>query len=354
MNFKILFKNSSFLFLLVCFLGITLNQSHDIFSKTPVKNSNGVVNKISNTQLIDHHTHIFSPQVREYLVNNVEGLSSLPPLGLNKLIGVISKDSVAKAAVLSNAYFFSEAGKTKKEDFKKVQSENKRIAKAISKYPDKLVGFFSFNPLSDSAFAVIERNANRKVFTGIKLHLANSNVDLRKDEHVERLGNIFGKADSLGLGIVIHLRTQEKSYGRKDAQVFIDSVLSKAPNVPIQIAHMAGWGGYDPSTDRALNVFVREAQRGNLGDSVYFDISAVIRGVNKEQKKAIQNSSWYPENRYKRLVKQLRKLGTDKVLFGTDWPEWSPRDYKKDIKENLSLTKSELKEILTNRAPWFN
>ena len=31
-------------------------------------------------------------------------------------------------------------------------------------------------------------------------------------------------------------------YRRRDAEVFLSEVLTKAPDVPIQIAHLAGWG----------------------------------------------------------------------------------------------------------------
>lgn len=306
---------------------------------------------LDNIDLVDHHTHIFTPKVREYLINNVDDLSSLPPLGLKQLLKTLKQDSLYKAAVLSNAYFFSQAGSTSSEDFNTLQSENNRVAEAVSQYPKKLRGFFGINPLSDSAFVEIERNAAKKVFSGIKLHLANSGVNLRNPGHVERLGNVFGKAHSLELGIVIHMRTQESPYGRKDADIFIDSVLSEAPGIPVQIGHMAGWGGYDPETDGALSAFADRAAEDDLRKNIYFDLSAVFRSPRDNGKSQIPK--WYPEKRYERLATQLRKIGIGRILFGTDWPEWTPQDYKSDITDKLPLTNSELRQILGNRAPWF-
>jgi predicted TIM-barrel fold metal-dependent hydrolase len=153
---------------------------------------------------------------------------------------------------------------------------------------------------------------------------------------------------------VIHLRTQESPYGRKDAEIFIDSVLSKAPNIPIQIAHMAGWSGYDEATDRALNVFAERISNNNLREDIYFDLSAVIKSVDENNKNAgNQTASWYPQKSYERPAMQRRKIGMDRILFGTDWPEWTPRDYKADIIKKLPLTASELQQIFANRAPWF-
>lgn len=316
--------------------------------------SNTEQNKVAS-EIIDHHTHIFSPQVRQYLEDNIEGLNSLPPLGMEQLTETLVRDGVSKAVILSNAYFFSDSGKVSGEEFEDFQTENDRIAKAVSEYPEKTIGFFSINPLSDSAFVEIERNASRKEFAGIKLHLANSRVDLRDDEHVDRLAEIFKKANANNLGIVIHLRTGE-SYGRKDARIFIDKILSQVPDIPVQIAHMAGWSGYDKATDEALAVFADRISKGELSDKVYFDLSAVIKSVSNESEPTADETKpdWYPQQRYERLVMQLRKIGMDRILFGTDWPEWTPSAYKSDIQNELPLDEKELQTIFTNRAPWIN
>ena len=310
-------------------------------------------------KLVDHHVHIFSPRDRQYLINNVEGLDSLPPLSIEKYLAIMRASNVDKASILSSAYFFSQKDNTSEHDFNAVKSDNNWIAQSISKYPERFVGFFSINPLSDSAFVEIERNAPKKEFVGIKLQLANSRVDLRNKAHVKQLAKVFKKTNSLGLGIVVHMRTQNKPYGKQDAQVFIDKILSKAPDVPVQIAHLAGWGGYDKQTDEALNVFATRISNNNLRDNIYFDLSAIIRPVRNSntdstKRTKIQNPEWYPGNRYSRVTEQLRKIGLDRILFGTDWPDWSPKKYKSDIINKLELTEKEQRIIFSNRAPWFN
>lgn len=309
-------------------------------------------------KLVDHHIHIFSSRDRQYLINRIEGLDSLPPLGIKQYLKVMKNGKVKKAAILSNAYFFSDKGKTSKKEFSAVQSDNNRIVRIVSQYPEKFVGFISVNPLSDSALKVIKRNSTKEEFIGLKLQLANSKVNLRKESHVRRLAQVFETANSLGLPIVVHMRYQEKPYGKKDAQIFIDKVLSQAPDIPIQIAHLAGWGGYDPETDKVLSVFAKRISNKNLRDNIYFDISAVIRPVGNIQEDSTEtyskNPEWYPENRDRRLTKRLRKIGLNRILFGTDWPEWTPADYKSDIIKKLYLTKKELRTLFSNRAPWFN
>lgn len=93
---------------------------------------------------------------------------------------------------------------------------------------------------------------------GIKLHFANSNVDLRDDQHIERLKAIFREAQTLGRPIVVHMHTRRADYGAVDARRFISDVLSEAPSIHVQVAHMAGGGGsYHEGADEAMGAFVK-------------------------------------------------------------------------------------------------
>jgi len=306
--------------------------------------------------LADHHVHVFSPAVGHWLDTELN-LAPLPPFGVRELMAVLDRDHVTRAAVLSNAYFFGHDTAKQSHDESLLKTENDRVAEYIAQYPDRLVGFFGIDPLADSAFDEIERCARRKVFDGLKLHLANSAVDLRNPAHVQRLREVFRRANHLGLAIVIHMRTLRADYGSEDARIFIDKVLSAAPDVPVQIAHLAGWGGYDAATDDALSAFIERASKiGGGKDRVYFDLSAVVRGVGRNAEGSATKAGapdWWPEKRYVRLAERLRALGLRHVLFGTDWPDWTARSYAADIEKNLPLSADELRVLLTNRAPWL-
>lgn len=316
--------------------------------------------RAENIKLADHHVHIFSPAVRQWMEKELK-LPPLPSFGLEELVAVLQKEDVGKAAVFSNAYFFGRGpGASKPDDPRAAMAENDRVADAVAKYPDRLVGFFSVNPLSESALAEISRCARRKKFIGLKLHLANSEIDLRIPAHVKRLGEVFERANSFRLVIALHLRTQRVGYGREDAQIFITQVLPKAPDIPVQIAHLAGWGGYDESTDGALSAFADWlAEKKRRRNNLYFDVSAVVRQVRGTPASSASSDTkrvgpvWYPEKRYQRLVERLRKLGLDRILFATDWPEWTQRSYAADIEKNVPLEKHELRALLATRAPWL-
>jgi len=296
--------------------------------------------------LLYHHVHACNPAVRPWLERELE-LPPLPPLGVEELIQAMDDGGVAKAALLSNAYFFAHSTAKQPEDLEAFRAENDRVAEAVAKHPERLVGFCGINPLAESAVPEMERCAADLGLTGVKLHLANSQVELRLLAHVERLGEVFGRANDLGLAIVIHMRTRHPEYGSEDAETFMNEILPKAPDVPVQIAHMAGWGGYDPATDSALGVFAEGLSR----DDVYFDLSAVVRAARDSGD--VANSEWWPETRYERLIERIGILGLERVVFGTDWPEWTPGSYRTDLETNLALSPDEFQALLTNRAPWL-
>lgn len=48
-----------------------------------------------------------------------------------------------------------------------------------------------------------------------------------------------------------------------------------------------------------------------------------------------------------------RALGIERIVFGTDWPEWTAEAYRADLSTHLPLTPEEFAVIDRSRAPWF-
>ena len=54
-------------------------------------------------------------------------------------------------------------------------------------------------------------------------------------------------------------------------------VFPQAPDVPIQVAHLAGWGGYDDAADEAAAAFVDAiARKDPATRNLYFDITTIV------------------------------------------------------------------------------
>jgi hypothetical protein len=94
----------------------------------------------------------------------------------------------------------------------------------------------------------------------LETSFGNSDVDLDTPEQVAKLQRVFCSADRHGMATTVYLHAnvdRHRPYGAREARVFLTQVMPSAPNVVIQIAHLAGSGGYDdPSDDEALDVFI--------------------------------------------------------------------------------------------------
>jgi predicted TIM-barrel fold metal-dependent hydrolase len=130
-----------------------------------------------------------------------------------------------------------------------------------------LIGFCAVNPLRNYALREIERcSKDPNLRTGLKLHFCNSDVNLDIDEHVERTRAVFGAANRHGMAIVVHAHANidhNRPYGVKQVRVFLERLLPTAPDVTVQIAHLASGGGYDRAIDKALGVYAEAIERGN-------------------------------------------------------------------------------------------
>ncbi len=313
-----------------------------------------------NAQSItDYHTHLQDSSLIKYLIQldavSSEGASAKDSIILNadSLIIEMDKAHVDKAVILSCAYMFGSSMMSVQNEYEKVQHENDWIAQQAALYPQRLKAYCSVNPLKDYAVDEIKRCAAGKKFAGLKLHFTNSDVDLRNNNDVKKLQSVFALADSLRMPITVHMRAYNKSYGATDAAIFINQVLSITKHIPVQIAHMAGWGGYDEATDSALQVFVDAFNKGTLSRrNIYFDIAAVVPAPNDswsmgdEDSTAPQKTTW---NAKEALMKKINLIGINNILFGTDYPLINSEDYTRDLKSTLGVEMTQ--HILKNKLP---
>jgi predicted TIM-barrel fold metal-dependent hydrolase len=123
--------------------------------------------------------------------------------------------------------------------------------------------------------------------------------------------------------------------------VFVEQLLPEAPDVAVQIAHLAGSGGYDDATDAALGVFVDALERGDRRvKNVWFDACGItISGM------------W--ETHADLIVRRMRQIGLNRIVYGSDaaTPDNLPKDALARF-HNLPLTPAEFQIIERNVAPW--
>jgi predicted TIM-barrel fold metal-dependent hydrolase len=261
------------------------------------------------------------------------------PITAEQLVAQLDEAGIQRAAVLSVAYWFGSPlmRKAEGDELANVRAENDWTVREAARFPNRLVAFCSFNPLQDYALAEIDRCAKLPQVKGLKLHLGNSGVDVRKKEHVEKLRQVFAAANKRRLAIVVHLWVGE-NYGRQDAEIFLHQILPAAPDIPVQIAHFAGGGpGY---TDEALAVY---ADAISAGDSrtknLYFDFATVADGQ--------------PDEVLRKFAERIRQVGLQRVLYGTDMAPPTARQSWLSFRTTVPLTDDEIRMIAGNVAPYF-
>lgn len=296
------------------------------------------------TPLVDHHQHISSPA-------NSDAGGTPPgrrlPSSAQALVAFLDSAGIGRAVVLSVAYQWAGYSRTTENEYEKVKAENDWTAQQTALYPDRLIAFCSVNPLEAYALDEIARCAkDPRLRTGLKLHFGNSDVDVHDTAQVAQLQRVFRAADANRMSIVVHAHAnfnKKRPYGRTEALIFLDRILPSAPNVTVQIAHLAGSGAYDDATDSAAAVYAEAiAAHDPRTTHLYFDVSGI--GELEEMT---------PE-RKDRLVRRMRQIGFDRLLYGSDGAVagHGPREYWAWFK-TLPLTPVELRAVAANVAPYL-
>jgi predicted TIM-barrel fold metal-dependent hydrolase len=137
---------------------------------------------------------------------------------------------------------------------------------------------------------------------------------------------------------------KQRKYGADQARVFLNELLPAAPDVPVQIAHLAGAGGFEPATDAALKVFTDAiTRRDQRLRNVWFDATVVVRpDMSRDE--------------LQQIAACIRQIGVDRVLYGSDAAA-SPLTYPKAgwaAFRQLPLTEAEFAVIASNIAPYMH
>lgn len=279
---------------------------------------------------VDHHQHLLRAEMAG---------PGQAPIGATELIAMLNAAFIHRAVLLSNAFRYDDAAR--------VREENDWTAAEAAKFPQRLVAFCSFNPLKSYALAELERCAADPRFgRGIKLQFGSSGVDLDNHEHVKQLRRVFAAANAHGLALVVHLRTASRfKYGAAEAEVVLNQLLAAAPEVTVQIAHLAGGGGGAPDEQAVdvLDVFTAALARHDPRvKNLYFDVAGVATPRSTPEEQAT-------------LVRYIRTAGIGRVLYGSDGgdpTDPTPKDALAAFRK-LPLKSPELRAIENNIAPYF-
>lgn len=291
----------------------------------------------------DHHQHLFSPAYIEFQNSNSITISA------QDVIGLLDKAGIRRAVLLSTAYAYGKPGAEPPDEYAKVKAENDWTAAQAALFPKRLIAFCGFNPLKEYALDELARCAeNPNLRRGIKLHFGNSDVQLENPEHFQKLKQIFQAANSRRMAIIVHLRasiSKQRPYGAQQARLFLE-LLSDAPDIPVQIAHLASAGPayIDPPAYAVIEALADAvAKKDKRTRKLYFDAASNAFPSNPPEINDL-------------MVRLIRKIGVKRMLYGSDAAAGNnlqPRE-SWDAFCRLKLTRKEIKTIAKNVAPYLH
>ncbi|MFC5463002.1 amidohydrolase family protein [Massilia niabensis] len=293
----------------------------------------------------DFHQHVFSDEI----ITLIGPGSGLKPLPAKELLPLLDAAGIRKGVLLSTAYMYGSANRKVENEYARTRAENDWTADQAAQFPGRLVAFCGIAPLKEYALEEIKRCAGQPgLKRGIKMHLGNSDVQLDNPAHAARLAEVFAAANAQRMAIVVHMRASirnKRPYGAAEARVFLDKVLPAAPDVTVQVAHMAGTGpGFeDPPAREVLAELAQAVERRHPATrNLWFDVASIADRDITPDAAAL-------------LVKRIRQIGVTRVLYGSDSAQGDnlrPAEAWAAFRR-LPLTESEFAQIAGNVPPYF-
>ena len=187
----------------------------------------------------DHHIHLASVDLCQ-LVGECLSSNHPPAVYASDAIRALDEAHVSKGVILSCAYLYGlpSLHLTPREIAERTRRENEFTAAEVAKYPTRLVGFLSVNPLQDSAIDEIRHWRGSHVLVGLKLHFTASAVHIRSAAERRQVARVLAEAALEHIPIVIHIGGGKVD--ASDAELFIRDVLPSAGESWVQIAHAGG------------------------------------------------------------------------------------------------------------------
>ncbi|MBN8589011.1 MAG: amidohydrolase family protein [Rhodothermia bacterium] len=260
---------------------------------------------------------------------------------------IFNATKVQSISLVSMSYVYSseEFGGNSGNIEEKVKSENNYLASVKLKYSNKVKTFYGIDPLQEFALSEIKRCHNELKLDGIKLHHNASQVYLTESVHLKKVKAIFEYASNNRIPILMHFDNAHPKFGKTDVKILADSVLAGLEYVNLQIAHFGTSGGFNQKTKETLDAFIELFQSNHpiTKHSITFDISAVCLDKDAEGVSKLTNKG------FDELAVYTRRLGFDRIVFGTDYPLYRSDEYLNVLINKLKLTEDEITNLLKDK-----
>jgi len=254
--------------------------------------------------IIDAHAHL--------RLGKNDGLTPSQPIGTDALREIDAAAGVGESALIVIA---------RKGDPEKTREQNDAVIAAAAASANRFYPVVSVHPADkEAALAELERVAKLGA-KEVKLHPNTQNFDVSDPD----VAKVVEKCGDLGLVVLFD------SYKPWDASEMGKFLLLAVqhPKTRIVLAHM----GFTYFREAVSFSVIKKL---GMSDNVWFDISAIAT--------TFVDSPAQPE-----LVWTIRKVGTDHILFGSDWPVYTPAEAVSAVRR-LGFTAAEQQQIFHDNA----
>lgn len=256
-------------------------------------------------RIIDAHCHIYPDKIAEKAAAATcqfyGGLGST----LDGTVSTLSKE--AKSAEIEHCIVQSVATTPKQ-----VSSINNFIADAVIKGNGKFTGLGTLHPDSDD----IEADVNEIISLGLKGVKLHPDIQRFKIDDYRML-KIYELCEGK-LPLLIHTGDSRYDLSNPNRMMPILEIYKKLTVIG---AHFGGWSIWEEATEKLSKY-----------KNFYVDCSSSLYSMSPEKAK-----------------KLIKAYGTKRVLFGTDYPMWKP---KEEIERflKIELTEKQRQDIFFNNA----
>lgn len=268
--------------------------------------TNGVVGPLPTMSVIDCHCHIYPPKIAAKAVQSVGEFYNIPM----DAQGGTGEDLLAECAGSPIEQFVVHSVAVRPGN---VESINDFIAEQCAEHPE-FIGFATLHQDYPDPEAEIERAIGLGL-RGLKLHPDTQRVAM-DDPRLMRIYEIIEGR----LPLIMHCGDYRYGYSHP---ALMKKVLRTFPKLVVDAAHFGGWSVFD------LAVEYLEDER------CFLDMSSAQTFLGP-----------------RRTAELVRIYGTDRIMFGSDFPMWDPvTEY--EMFTALPFSESEFEQMLRGNAERF-
>lgn len=230
----------------------------------------------------DVHAHVYPEKIAHKAKESIESFYHYPVQmdgRVETLLAEGEKAGIVRHVIHSVAV-----------SWERVTAIHRFIADTVKAHPDRFFGFGTLVPDHPDMEGALQEMVSLG-FLGVKLHPDIQRFHINGSRSMEMLRRIAAK----NLPVLLHVGDQRYDYSHPERVAF---VLDRIPNLKIICAHLGGWTMW------------REGWRYLAGrDNVYTDCSSSLSALQPEE-----------------AVRIIHHYGVEHVVFGTDFPMWSPME----------------------------